>query len=36
VTREFRALKAGLRAVVNGDEAAFDGKRLGYSPHRER
>lgn len=29
--REFRALKAGLRAVANGDEERFDGKRLAYS-----
>lgn len=30
--REFRALKAGLRAIANGEEESFDGKRLGYSP----
>ncbi|TDU83169.1 hypothetical protein EV138_5630 [Kribbella voronezhensis] len=30
--REFRALKAGLRAIANGEEEGFDGKRLGYSP----
>jgi hypothetical protein len=30
--REFRALKIGLRALAEGREEAFDGKRLGYSP----
>jgi len=30
--REFRALKTGLRALAEGREVAFDGKRLGYSP----
>lgn len=29
--REFRALKAGLRAIASGDEDSYDGKRLGYS-----
>lgn len=29
--REFRALKASLRAIANGDEESYDGKRLGYS-----
>ncbi|MEV6283377.1 hypothetical protein [Kribbella sp. NPDC051770] len=31
--REYRALRAGLRALANGDEAAFDGKRLGFKTH---
>lgn len=31
--REYRALRAGLRAIANGEEAAFDGKRLGFATH---
>jgi hypothetical protein len=30
--RELRALKLGLRALAEGREEDFDGKRLGYSP----
>ncbi|GAB3839750.1 hypothetical protein GCM10028799_82220 [Kribbella italica] len=31
--REYRALRAGLRAIANGEEADFDGKRLGFMAH---
>ncbi|GAA1555680.1 hypothetical protein GCM10009804_10700 [Kribbella hippodromi] len=31
--RELRALKAGLRALANGDEAQFEGKRLRFLDH---
>jgi hypothetical protein len=31
--RELRALKAGLRAIANGDEADFEGKRLRFAAH---
>jgi hypothetical protein len=31
--RELRALKAGLRALANGDEADFEGKRLRFATH---
>jgi hypothetical protein len=30
--REFRALRLGLQVLANGQEASFDGKRLGFSP----
>ncbi|MEU4293830.1 hypothetical protein AB0E63_36900 [Kribbella sp. NPDC026596] len=31
--RELRALKAGLRAIANGEEEHFEGKRLGFTTH---
>jgi hypothetical protein len=31
--RELRALRAGLRAIANGEEAHFEGKRLGFTTH---
>ena len=31
--RELQALRVGLRALVNGDEAQFGGKRLGFTTH---
>jgi len=31
--REFRALWLGLRALANGQEESFNGKRLGYGSH---
>ncbi|GAA3126325.1 hypothetical protein JOF29_002585 [Kribbella aluminosa] len=31
--REFRALRAGLRALAHGDEANFEGKRLRFAEH---
>jgi hypothetical protein len=31
--RELRALKAGLRAIANGEEEEFAGKRLGFATH---
>jgi hypothetical protein len=31
--REYRGLRAGLRAIANGEEADFDGKRLGFRTH---
>jgi hypothetical protein len=31
--RELRALRAGLRALMNGDEADFEGKRLRFATH---
>jgi hypothetical protein len=31
--REYQALVLGLRAIVNGREEYFNGKRLGYSTH---
>jgi hypothetical protein len=31
--RELRALKAGLRALANGEEAEFEGKRLRFAEH---
>ena len=31
--REYQALVLGLRAIVNGREQYFNGKRLGYSTH---
>jgi hypothetical protein len=32
-TRELRALRAGLRAIANGEEADFEGKRLRFTTH---
>ncbi|TCC17136.1 hypothetical protein [Kribbella sindirgiensis] len=31
--RELRALRAGLRAIANGEEADFEGKRLRFATH---
>jgi hypothetical protein len=31
--REYQALVLGIRAIVNGREEHFNGKRLGYSTH---
>jgi hypothetical protein len=31
--REYRALQIGVRALIDGREASFDGKRLGYRSH---
>jgi hypothetical protein len=31
--RELRALRAGLRALANGEEEHFEGKRLGFTTH---